>query len=326
MVAVGVVIPTLLVAAGCALALRAWVLLRQERAAQREEALGDRALFDSGRAAALERAERERAKRPRAARGASSGPSPAVRAARTLAAAIVAFALGAALTGRPLAGAVMAAAVGAVLAGREGSARRKRKEEFDMQFVRMLPQLAASVRSSLTIERALRLACSRSEDPLRGELTRVVADVTYGTPLATSLEDMARRTGSPDVRALASATRMQQRFGGSVAPVLDMVAAHAGARLKASRELKTELAGTRLAKWFVALSMPGIFLIMYATNADFARFYAAEPLGWAVAGAAAVLEVVGLIACRSITALDDPSLRRPRGMRGTRPAADGKAR
>ena len=77
--------------------------------------------------------------------------------------------------------------------------------------------------------------------------------------------------------------------------------------MKAARELKTELAGTQLAKWFVALSMPCIFLIMFTTNPEFARFYAEEPLGWAIAGAAGVLEVVGLAVCHAVTSLDDPS-------------------
>ncbi|MFR1637821.1 MAG: type II secretion system F family protein [Eggerthellaceae bacterium] len=115
-------------------------------------------------------------------------------------------------------------------------------------------------RAQLAHARApLRTAASHVEDPLREELARVLADTAYGTTLAMAFERMARRTDSPDVRSLAAAVRIQQRFGGAVAPVLDLIAAHAAARLRTSRELKTELAGTRLAKWFVALAMPAIF-------------------------------------------------------------------
>lgn len=169
---------------------------------------------------------------------------------------------------------------------------------------RALPQIAASVRSSLTLERALRTAASHVEDPLREELARVLADTAYGTTLAMAFERMARRTDSPDVRSLAAAVRIQQRFGGAVAPVLDLIAAHAAARLRTSRELKTELAGTRLAKWFVALAMPAIFFIMFATNADFSQFYREQPLGWIVLGVAGCSEAFGLFACQRITAMD----------------------
>ena len=133
----------------------------------------------------------------------------------------------------------------------------------------------------------------------------MLADAAYGTSLSVSLEEMARRTASPDVQALAAAVRVQQRFGGAIAPVLDMIAAHANARLKMSRELRTELAGTRLAKWFVAAAMPAIFLLMFVANPDFARFYAEEPLGWAVAGVAALCEISGLLACQRITSVSN---------------------
>ena len=154
------------------------------------------------------------------------------------------------------------------------------------------------------LARALRKAASHVEDPLREELARVLADTAYGTTLAMAFERMARRTDSPDVRSLAAAVRIQQRFGGAVAPVLDLIAAHAAARLRTSRELKTELAGTRLAKWFVALAMPAIFFIMFATNADFSQFYREQPLGWIVLGVAGCSEAFGLFACQRITAMD----------------------
>ena len=181
---------------------------------------------------------------------------------------------------------------------------RKRSELLDVQLAHALPQIAASLRSSLTLERALRVGLVHMDDPLHGEIARVLADATYGTPLHEALEAMARRTQSEDVRTLASAARMRQGSGGSVAAALALISSRVNARLKAARELKVEVAGTRLAKWFVAGAMPAIFLIMYAMNDDFARFYTTEPLGWAVLGAAAVLEAVGLALAHAVTSLD----------------------
>ena len=206
--------------------------------------------------------------------------------------------------GDPGIGAVVGAAALATAGVRLHVRRLRRRELLDRQLARALPQIAASVRSSLTLERALRTAASHVEDPLREELARVLADTAYGTTLAMAFERMARRTDSPDVRSLAAAVRIQQRFGGAVAPVLDLIAAHAAARLRTSRELKTELAGTRLAKWFVALAMPAIFFIMFATNADFSQFYREQPLGWIVLGVAGCSEAFGLFACQRITAMD----------------------
>ena len=218
-------------------------------------------------------------------------------------AAVLAGACACAASGAAAFGAVAAGAVPALACLQVRQRARKRSELLDVQLAHALPQIAASLRSSLTLERALRVGLVHMDDPLHGEIARVLADATYGTPLHEALEAMARRTQSEDVRTLASAARMRQGSGGSVA-ALALISSRVNASLKAARELKVEVAGTRLAKWFVAGAMPAIFLIMYAMNADFARFYTTEPLGWAVLGAAAVLEAVGLALAHAVTSLD----------------------
>ena len=268
---IGLVLPWALVAACAAAGAWAYALVRQERAAYRGRVLSDRGLYEAGEAAAT---ERKKPKLPRLARALHEAgvETPAANwAAGVAAIAFVSLSLAAALTGDPGIGAVVGAAALATAGVRLHVRRLRRRELLDRQLARALPQIAASVRSSLTLERALRTAASHVEDPLREELARVLADTASGTTLA---------------------------------PVLDLIAAHAAARLRTSRELKTELAGTRLAKWFVALAMPAIFFIMFATNADFSQFYREQPLGWIVLGVAGCSEAFGLFACQRITAMD----------------------
>lgn len=300
-------IPLLLLVACVAVALGTYALVRQARAAQRRRRLDDRDLYEAGEAAATERKE-VRLPRLTALLHETGREGSAVGWIAQLAAlAFVVFAVATALSGRAVVGAGAGAAVLGAMGARLHLLRKRRQELLSQQFTRVLPQVAASVRSSLTLERALRTAASHVEDPLREEVARVLADAAYGTTLAEAFELMAARTGDPDVRALAAAVRIQQRFGGAIAPVLDLIAQHAAARQRASRELKTELAGTRLAKWFVACSMPAIFFIMFATNADFAQFYTHEPLGWIVLGVALCSELLGLFACQRITSVDRSS-------------------
>lgn len=300
----GFVMPGILLALCVSVALWAYSLVRQERAACRSRSLSDRGLYEAGEVAAAAR------KKPRLPRLTAVLHEAGVETfapqwvVEVVVLAFVAFATAVALSGQ---GALGVGAGVAVLIGagvRVDMLRKRRRALLDQQFARVLPQIAASVRSSLTLERALRVAASHVEDPLREELARVLSDAAYGTTLAAAFELMATRTGNPDVKALAAAIRIQQRFGGAIAGVLDLISQHVAARLRASRELKTELAGTRLAKWFVALAMPAIFFIMFATNADFSQFYTEEPLGWTVLGIALCSEVFGLVACQRITSID----------------------
>lgn len=83
-------------------------------------------------------------------------------------------------------------------------ARAKRRELLSRQFVRLVPQLSASVKSSLTLERALRVSADHAPEPLRSELMAVLARVSYGMPLCRPLPGMAQSTSDADVAALAS--------------------------------------------------------------------------------------------------------------------------
>ncbi|MEG0302462.1 type II secretion system F family protein [Gordonibacter sp.] len=210
------------------------------------------------------------------------------------------------VSGTPLLGVVGAAVVLAALHLFVKRRTRKRAELFDVQLAQALPRIAASVRGALTLERALRVAVIHMEDPLREEFARVLSDAACGMPLHEALSAMAARTQSDDVRTLANATKVRHGSGGSVSAVLSMISSRVDARLKAACELKVEIAGTRMAKWFVAAAMPVLFLIMYVTNAGFARFYVEEPLGWTVLGVAAVMEVAGLLASHGITSVGRP--------------------
>ncbi len=293
-------VAALIVAAAGALGAVTYSVMRRQRAVSKDQELSAKKLYELGK---LE-SEADKSSFPGtlgcALRDAGIEASPLVWVASVAAVGVVLSSF-ANLAAGPLAaaGALAATLSAAVLYVARGA--KKRRTLFSEQFVRLLPQLSASVKSSLTLERSLRVCADHAPDPLRGELALVLAQASYGMALPEAFELLAQRTGCVDARALASAMRVQSRFGGPLASVLDSIAEHANARMRLERELATELAGTKLAQGFVICSMPAIFLISYVLNADFAAFYREEPMGWVVLGMAVLMEVVGICACRHVT-------------------------
>lgn len=288
-----------LTSAACVLAFCALSLRLRQRAQDSDAALSDRSLYEQGR------------------RDADGGGDDVGVVGRMLkeagvetdAASWVACLCAVALVVALLAwkaGGAFAAAIGVFLvalgtAGYIDRAKTRRRALLSHQFIRLLPQLSASVKSSLTFERSLKVCVEHAPDPVRAELMKVIARTSYGMPLVQAMQRMASETGDADIAALAAAMRIQHRFGGSMAAVLDLVADHANARASLQQELRSELAGTKLATWVVACAMPAIFAFMCATNASFSRFYSENPLGWVVLGVAAVMEIGGIVACRHVT-------------------------
>lgn len=284
------------------LALGAFLVVKQDRAQRRQQALNAQMLYETGQKAAAQR-EKKRVRTPLDPFLEEAGVQtpPVVFVLMSLAAVFVFASFAWILSRNVLVVGICAAVLVAGIALWLKQKRQKRFVLFSQQFAGILPQLAASMKGSSTLERAIKLSTEYAEEPLRSGFLDVLADVTYGMPIEQALEGLAQRTKSSDVRALAAAIRIQGRFGGSVVPVIESVGAHADARLKAQREIRTELAGTRLAKWFVAASMPAIFLMMFLTNAQFKEFYCTQPLGWAVLAVSFVIELLGLWLCGQIT-------------------------
>ncbi len=286
--------------AAAVLACAALSLRLRHRAEESDARMSDRALYELGKRDAESAKADAGGPLGKMLRGAGIEASPVSCALclGTVGAFVAFFAMRASGLLGAVAGVGLVAAAAAMYVLR---ARVKRRELLSQQFVRLVPQLSASVKSSLTLERALRVSADHAPEPLRSELMAVLARVSYGTPLVQALARMAQSTGDADVAALASAMRIQQRFGGSMGAVLDLIAEHAQGRAVMQQELRSELAGTRMATVVVACAMPAIFAFMFATNQAFSLFYRENPLGWAVLAAAALMEVVGVAACRRIT-------------------------
>ena len=292
-------VAAIIMAAAGVVSIAAYSVYRRQRTASKNAELNAQALYEQGRRDAGKEEESSGAL-GRALADAGIDTAPAVWVGSLAAIAVVAASFGNLAGGFPVA-ILCTAAVPLAGAARVAYGAKRRRVLFAEQFVSMLPQLSASVKSSLTLERSIRISADHAPEPLRSELTYILAQASYGTPLPQAFEVLAKRTSCRDAAALAAAMRIQSRFGGPLSTVLDSISDHANARMRLERELRTELAGTRLAQWFVSCSMPAIFAMSYALNADFAAFYREEPLGWLVLAGALCMEVIGVVACRHVT-------------------------
>ena len=199
--------------AAAVLACAALSLRLRHRAEESDARMSDRALYELGKRDAESAKADAKGPLGKMLRGAGIEASPVSCALclGTVGAFVAFFAMRASGLLGAVAGVGLVAAAAAMYVLR---ARVKRRELLSQQFVRLVPQLSASVKSSLTLERALRVSADHAPEPLRSELMAVLARVSYGTPLVQALARMAQSTGDADVAALASAMRIQQRFGG----------------------------------------------------------------------------------------------------------------
>ncbi len=100
--------------------------------------------------------------------------------------------------------------------------------------------------------------------PVRDELSRVVAEVTIGTSLATALNNVAARVGTNEANAVFSTLAQSLEMGTSVAENLQSAAQlirHA-ARVKA--QAQAQKAVVNMSFPLLLLILPGIFIVLFA--------------------------------------------------------------
>ena len=164
---------------------------------------------------------------------------------------------------------------------------RKQRLLLEKQLAQIEMQIAENSRSGLPVSRSI-VACSElSDEPLKGHLKRLHNEMTFSDcTLAEGFENMAKRTGSSDVKLLADVISIQEQTGSNLADALDFLHETIARRLEMRQSLQSALAETKITKTIVSITPWAIFaLLAFAPLIrieGFWEFYSTNPIGWGV--------------------------------------------
>jgi tight adherence protein B len=238
--------------------------------------LGVTALCADRSVYAARRADARRRSRAEAA-------APAVSRGRQLEARAIGIALVTAAAGFVVAGVIgatigVAATFGVRRLGRI-RARRAQVARRDEQLADAVAALTAAVRSGMSVPQAIAYAAKESEPPAADDLTRLVADLEVGVPLADAVDAWADRSDSPDAQLVAGALDLHRRSGGDLPVVLDQVTATIRERVAVGREVRALTAQARLSGWILGVLPIGFFCFLWLTSRRDIQGALATPAG-----------------------------------------------
>lgn len=179
----------------------------------------------------------------------------------------------------------------------------------EKQLAQIELQIAENSRSGLSASRSVMVCAELADEPLKGHLRRLYNEITYSdTTLAEGFANMAKRTGSGDVRLLAQVIAVQQQTGSNLADALDFLHETISRRLEMRQTLRSSLAETKITRNIVAVTPWVLFLLLAFCPgikiAGFWTFYTQNPLGWAVLGCCIVAELGILLLITRMSALE----------------------
>jgi tight adherence protein B len=132
-------------------------------------------------------------------------------------------------------------------------------------------------------------------DPTRREFQSAVADEQLGVPIEAALQPIARRMRCSDIEQLSLVAALNQRTGGNMAEVLDLIAAGVRERAELRRELDALTAAARLSRWIVTGLPPGVLLVFIVIRPAYVR-----PLFHTAGGTLALCIAAGLVVFGSL--------------------------
>lgn len=193
---------------------------------------------------------------------------------------------------------VVVTLVGAGMLRRRAAARIA--AALDDELADAVRSLAAGMRAGLSVPQAIAYAAREGEPPLADGLARIVDRVELGGELEDALGDWANQIGTDDARLVVGVLALHRRSGGDLPRVLDQVAATLRERSSAAREVRALTAQARLSGAILGLLPIGFFGFLWMTSRSDIEGAFASPIGVGAMAGGVVLEAVAFLWIRSL--------------------------
>ncbi len=182
-------------------------------------------------------------------------------------------------------------------------AARRRKA-----FLALLPDtlqlLSSTLKAGYSFMQGVEAVAQEVDEPMAGELRRVVTEAQLGRPLEEALDASAERMDSPDFAWAVMAVKIQREVGGNLAELLLTVAETMTARERLRRDVAALTAEGKMSA--IVLGALPILLgaAMFAINPDYISTLFEEALGKVLLVASIVSALIGFAWMKKIINID----------------------
>lgn len=180
----------------------------------------------------------------------------------------------------------------------------RRFNAFQNQLPDALQLLAGTLRAGYSLPQGLEAVSHEIEDPMGGELRRVMSEARLGRELEESLDAAAARLESPDFAWAVMAVSIQREVGGNLNELLMTVSDTMVARSRLRGEIKALTAEGKLSAVILGGLPPALGGVMWAINPAYISVLYTNTKGQLMVGLAVLLGTVGLLWMKKVITID----------------------
>ena len=160
--------------------------------------------------------------------------------------------------------------------------------------------MASSLSTGFSLPQALDAVAKDAAEPAAKEFSRALAETRIGADISDSLDHMAGRMDSANMRWTTMAIRIQREVGGNLADTMRTTAKTLREREELHRHVRGLSAEGRLSAYILVGLPIGIFLYELKVNREYIELLWSRPLGFGMLAAGVVLIGLGILWMRKV--------------------------
>jgi tight adherence protein B len=172
----------------------------------------------------------------------------------------------------------------------------------------LLEAMSSGLRAGLSLPQSLEAAAEDLPEPSAALARRLLAGLRLGqVPEALMLAEAAthgRHALASDWRLLSTAVAIQRQSGGDLAAVLDQITETLRERQRLQAQIDALTAQGKLSAWVLGCLPLALLLALQILDPDLVAPLFNTPTGWALLGAAVLLEAAGVLLLRRIVDIE----------------------
>jgi tight adherence protein B len=149
----------------------------------------------------------------------------------------------------------------------------RRYTKLNRQFAEAVQDIADYLKIMPNLENAIRKVAKETDQPLRGELNKILHKVDTGINLLTALRDFARSSESTMIEFWVDSIVFAYQMRASVADICEEVSKKIKVRMKQNAQVSTKLTEIKTMMFGIAGVMSGIMFFIFSSSPQFAAVF-----------------------------------------------------
>jgi tight adherence protein B len=183
-------------------------------------------------------------------------------------------------------------------------AASRRAKKFEGQLPDVLSLVASSLSTGFSLLQALDAVARDASEPSAKEFSRALAETRIGADLNDSLDHLANRMDSSNLRWTGMAINIQRQVGGNLAETLRSTAATLRERQALKRHVNALSAEGKLSAYILIALPIGVFLYMLAVNRAYVELLWTTMIGIGMLAGGLISLAIGVFWMRKVVKVD----------------------